>query len=1642
MKVRLSGGFGDRTGATTTVVVCTLLIAALPLFPWISAPAWEPVQASSDVSPPSFQVRGFFTENLGQVQNDDVRFYTASGGMLFGFTPRSVLTVLHNPVQRTVSPYGARPAINGRPGSAVLVRITFPGSNSVVPEGLNVLPFPSHYFLGSEPSRWRVNVRSYSEVAYPNLYQGIDLVFRVSEHGVKYEFLVRPGARAEEIRVSYEGAKRLAVDASGNLQVVTSAGAFVDTSPAAWQGEARVSCRFRVEGLRSMRYACDPYNHGAVLVIDPLVYSTFLGGVLTEQAWDLTVDSSGDAFVTGYSRSPDFPVTPGAFDPSPNGGRDAFVAKLRETGSGLEYATYLGGAGSDWGKGIAVDAVGTVYITGTTTSPDFPTTPAAFDRTCGSDGTCDFDGTNYYPDGFVARMSATGDSLLYSTFLGGLEGDDSRSVTVDQTGDAYLTGDTHSRDFPTTPGAFDRTCGADGACDFDGALSHGDVFLTKVSPAGDRLEYSTFLGGGDDDTGASVAVDSGGSAFLTGFAQSDDFPTTPGVFQPVRGTDVWGDAFVTKVNPAGSALSYSTFLGGNEDADGGLALSLDASGNAYVAGTTGSGDFPTTPGAFDRSHNSPGVADDVFVLKLNSTGEGLLYSTLLGGSGLEGWVSLAVSADGEALIAGFTDSMTFPTTTGAFRRSGGGGNDAFLARVNVNASALLYSTFLGGQMDDFGWAVAVDASGDAYVAGATSSLDFPTTPGAFDGTVDGASDAFVLKFAPLPNLAVVEVSTVPGPPLPVGVPAAVAVNVTNAGDVDAGPVSVLAFEDRDGDDRFDPGEDLGVRDVPSLPVFASVVLSYPWTPDAPGPHRLCALADFLDLVREGNETDNLRCADVPAAVPVLGPDYAPRDPQPPSPLRVGLSVDMSLSARVANVGNGSANATATLAFFNASTPGSPFAAFPVPPLAADEASAPSVASWRSPSAPGTYAIVADVDHGDDLAEWDESNNAYAWTVDVVAGPVTTLVLGQPNVTAPQAYVTSATPLSFAVLDQSGAGIRTTGYRVDGPPWINYTATGPFTLTGEGPHLVEWWSEDFAGNGEAVQDRVVVVDDTPPTTALAIGDPKSTDGGTYVTSATPFALAASDGGVDPVGVGPVEYRIGTDPWRPYAAPFAIPGEGLHAVSFQSADRLGNAEPAQAVEVIVDDTPPTVSLAVGQPQHAGPPVFVASSTPLAVDATDGGPAPVGLASVQVRIGGGPWTPYAGPFTLAPPDGARRVEYAATDLLGHLAVGATDFVLDDTPPAISVDVGTPRHDGVDTFVTSATPLAIAAADEGLIPVGVASMEYRLGGPWIPYAGPFTLSGPDGPKTLEYRATDRLGNAATGQRTVILDDTPPATSLAVGEPKHVAADTYVTSATPLSLAAADGGAGGVGIAATEVRIDGGPWTPYGAPFSLVGAGAHAVAFRSTDRLGNEEPIRVLPFTVDDTPPITTPSPGDGTYPTGTAFAFPATDAGSGVARTEIRVDGGSWATYAVPLVLAEGAHTITFRSVDRVNNTEPELTLSVTIEGAPPRSPETNWKPLVAAIFAAVLALTGAWSARRAPWPRGSRPRSRAFVLTALPFVAAEVATGVLSLLTGLLAVPPLLGAGTAVDAGILIVGVALAVYRVRSRPSRETVSNHRRT
>lgn len=453
-----------------------------------------------------------------------------------------------------------------------------------------------------------------------------------------------------------------------------------------------------------------------------LVYSTFIGGPDREEPNDLVMDGARNVYVTGLTHSTSNIASAGAFDTTRGNTPDAFVIKLNTEGSSRTFGTYLGANGYDSGHGIAVDSTGKVYVCGETQSTNFPVTAGAYDTTWNGGSR----------DAFVTRLNANGQSLSFSTYLGGAShGEWGRGLALDAAGNIYLAGETQSADFPVTPGVYDSS--------LNGAT---DLFVTKMNAGGASLAYSTYIGGREAETAGGLAVDAAGNAYLTGVTLSNNFPTTAGAFdQTANGEE---DAFLVKLNPSGSGMVYSTYLGGTQY-DFGQCVALDGAGNAYVSGRTYSSAFPVTPGAYDTSYNTSASG---FVSKLNPAGSSLVYSTFLG-KGLWSCEGFVVDGNGSAYLTGQTEATDFPTVPGSYDLSyNGGPNDVIVSKLNPAGSSLVYSTYFGGSLYDRPTGIAVDSSGSVYVAGWTTSANLPVTAGAFDTSSISGVDNFIVKFNP------------------------------------------------------------------------------------------------------------------------------------------------------------------------------------------------------------------------------------------------------------------------------------------------------------------------------------------------------------------------------------------------------------------------------------------------------------------------------------------------------------------------------------------------------------------------------------------------------------------------------------------------------------------------------------------------------------------------------------------------------------------------------------------------------------------------------------------------------------------------------------------------------------------------------
>ncbi len=1435
----------------------------------------QPNSESRGVNPPASlieatavhpldSIRGYFIENRGQV-NGAVRYYSR-GNPAVAFRDDGVMFVITEAGKGEMGNYRAAvpesidraTADESAVAKSFAYMLHFEESNKVTPTGNDRLPFDSNFFIGSDPANWKTGTMNFREIVYENLYDGIDLIYRLDSRGVKYEFIVSPGSDPQSIGMKFEGIDSLGID-RGVLLLQTPFGVIREERPWSYQdGRGEVDCRFAIRSRISFGYVCDSWDRSKTIVVDPLVYSTFLGGSAWEapSGWSrMAIDTLGYVYVTTVTDSGDFPVTMGAFDRT-LASWDAFVTKLNPTGSGLVYSTYLGGGGSDASWFLAVDDSGCAYVTGTTTSDDFPVTPGSLDVILNGGA----------QDAFVTKLNATGSGLLYSTYLGGSGPDRANSIAVDQLGNAYLAGTTNSTDFPTTPNAFRSSRSG----------IYDDAFVAELNADGSALIYSTYFGGSGADYGHSITIDDNGVLTFAGQACSADMPITIGAYDTTYAGG--GDIFVARMNSATGMLIFSTFVGWNgNDGPYFTSIALNSSEDIFVTGTTTSVNFPVTAGSFDMTYN--GGTYDAFVFALNSSGDRLVYSTMLGGGANDATFGIVVDSSDNAFVVGTTSSSDFPTSPRAPFTSLAGNSDIFVTEFDKAGAALGYSTYLGGTAWEQGTSIAVDNDGMIYVAGNTDSTDFPTTPGAFDTFLSGPRDASLTKLNPhsifdppdlaidspdvvlnppasviagtlvtieaavhnfgganasdvavrfhdgppsgsnqigtdqvipfIPyftgtgtasavwisgppglhdlcavadpedvinesrednNMACVPLDVVSPPdlmpgslgiipptPLPDGTPVRVNVTVSNEGDLPAGVFEVLLFDDKSGDGIPDAGEQINISSSSGLAGHSQSEFVFDWDATPIGLHTICIYADPPPgVVDESNETNNAVCIDIVIQPgPVFRPDYIPVSPLPIPPVRVGLSSQVSLSIQALNQGAATASSEATLSFYNESTPS--FVTFTVSPIAPAMSSPRFTAKWISPAAPGAYRVIADVDCDDNVTEWDETNNLYTWTIEVVAGPLTSLVISSPNYTASVTYVKSSTPLDLSALDQSASGINHTWYRIDNVTWVEYSFS--FFLSGEGDHYVEYYSEDNLGNVEDISWRVLRVDDTPPATTFSIGDPKYLVGGNFTKSSTPLTLQADDGGV---GTNSTFYRLWNSTWSS--------------------------------------------------------------------------------------------------------------------------------------------------------------------------------------WREYTSSFTLTGRDGTWLIE--------------------------------------------------------------------------------------------FLSIDFLGNREGLRSISLILDDTPPATTISPATAQVESGTYFTLEATDSGSGVNYAEYRVDGGIWTIYTASFTLSDGGHNITYRSVDNLGNLENEKYLNVTVSSPyVPPAIEANYKPLVALVFAIILAVVGLWSSKRRPW-KGGKDRMavmKALMLMTMPFVLAEAATGVVSLITGTLSIPPLVGTGTAVDLMILLAGTVTAVLRVSTKTPR---------
>ena len=671
-----------------------------------------------------------FTENKGQVLGTDGRRRT---DILFSTAPASVRVFFGAArVSYVFSKLGA-PAAGSVPGSggdtdldatAFRVDMDLAGANSNVRvHGEDLVDGTSNYYVGiSQPL---ADVRSFRRIVYENVYDNIDLIFRLSDSGVKYEFIVRPGGRVSDIRIRYSGARDVSLQQDGSLRVVSPLGDVREAAPFSFQTDGstlepaqdtpEIASSFRLTD-GELRFDVAEYDRSRTLVIDPTVqWSTYYGANYIGKTQGVAVDSSGNVIVCGFTFSTQMPVNPGAHQNTNAGNADAFIVKFNSAGV-RQWATYFGGSANDTAQSIAVDGAGNVIITGQTFSNNFPVTGTAFQGSSGGQ-----------LDAFLAKFSPSG-ALTWSTYFGGTAEDHCYGVSVDASGSICITGTTMSTNLPVTAGAFQM-----------GNAGNSDAFVAKFTPAGAQ-DWATYYGGSSYDGAAGIAIDRSGNVIFVGGTLSPNFPLSGSPFQSIH--NGFSEGYVAKLDASGAPL-WSTFLGGYDN-DAAMAVAVDYAYNVCVTGVTASNDFPVTPGSFQPVY--PGQTD-AFLVKFTATGA-RIFGTYYGANLEEIGYGIGTDRIGNIVVVGQTTSTTFPVTLNAFQTSKSGLSDAFVAKF-TSLGTPLWSTYYGGGGDESAMAVAVQHGGNVMLGGWTSSSNFPVTGNAAVKNFSGTTDPFITKICDL-----------------------------------------------------------------------------------------------------------------------------------------------------------------------------------------------------------------------------------------------------------------------------------------------------------------------------------------------------------------------------------------------------------------------------------------------------------------------------------------------------------------------------------------------------------------------------------------------------------------------------------------------------------------------------------------------------------------------------------------------------------------------------------------------------------------------------------------------------------------------------------------------------------------------------
>lgn len=701
-----------------------------------------------------------FVPNLGQ-WNDAVRF--AALGDTAGWLHDDGFTLRFERWASPADPDAARePRVRGQSGCVVRTHIVDAARPTFVAG--RELPGRHNFFLGNDPSRWRSDVPGHESVAMRGVLPGIDLVFRPLPEGrrgpFEYDLVLAPGADLSRFVAICDGIDALRVDGEGRLcaDISTPTGdtVLVQDAPIAWQdtpsGRTPLRVAFRLLGTRSYGFVAEGLDPSCPATVDPgVLWGTYLGGGATDSINDMHWKPGTGIWLAGWAGSTDFPTVVGSYDTI--GANDAFVARLQEDGNSLAFSSYVGGSSGDEARGIAVGPGDTATVVGFTASNDFPITPGAVQPTYAGASLVAGIG-----DAFLVRLTANGTALLGATYLGGSVDDVAEDVAVDASGNAVVVGFTFSPDFPVTPGAWMTGFQSIPMVDSDG-------FVTRVAANAQSLVYSTFVGGIWSEQMLEIDLDPvTNDAVIAGWTLSPNYPTTLNAYRTTSSGD--NEAAVTRLNATGTAPVFSTYLGGVA-AESASTVRFASDGSVWVGGRSDSVNFPVTLNA--PQPTNAGFFDG-FVSHLSANGQTLLFSTLLGGPGVDTVRDIDVQGSG-VVVVGET-GPNFPVTASPIQSQFAGGNlDGFVSFLTNGGTLLSYSTYLGGSNQDALASVQLDATGIAVVAGWSFSSDFPIAPAAFQGTLHGVEDGVVVKLDMLSELGEGLSVTSGPPPAPVVVPA-------------------------------------------------------------------------------------------------------------------------------------------------------------------------------------------------------------------------------------------------------------------------------------------------------------------------------------------------------------------------------------------------------------------------------------------------------------------------------------------------------------------------------------------------------------------------------------------------------------------------------------------------------------------------------------------------------------------------------------------------------------------------------------------------------------------------------------------------------------------------------------------------------